>query len=245
MKNHLILFCFLFIVENAEAIEFLSGVEKVNLIELYTSEGCSSCPPADKWLSKLKNEKGLWKQFVPLAFHVDYWDYLGWKDKFADSKHAVRQDNYANRKFVSSVYTPAVLLNGRGWRGWRFFNDHNETHTEKPGILKASITNNTLNVIFSPTSKLPTPLILNITLLGTNLKSRVTSGENKGEYFSHDFVVLMHKQVEEERIKNNNSAKWNILNFLQPQQFEADAIAIWITRSDDPTPIQATGSWLK
>jgi len=62
---------------------FETGPQKTHLIELFTSQGCSSCPPAEAWLSKLKNEPGLWKNFVPLAFHVDYWDRLGWRDPFA------------------------------------------------------------------------------------------------------------------------------------------------------------------
>jgi len=64
-------------------LEFSSGTNHVSLVELYTSEGCSSCPPADRWFSELKRDDGLWREFVPLAFHVDYWDYIGWQDRFA------------------------------------------------------------------------------------------------------------------------------------------------------------------
>src|SRR5205809_201633 len=59
---------------------FESGPARVHVIELFTSQGCSSCPPAEAWLSKLKNEPRLWKDFMPIAFHVDYWDRLGWRD---------------------------------------------------------------------------------------------------------------------------------------------------------------------
>jgi hypothetical protein len=65
-----------------------SGLEIVPLLELYTSEGCSSCPPADKWLGDIKLSA---KKVVPLAFHVDYWDYIGWKDQFAKSEYSDRQ----------------------------------------------------------------------------------------------------------------------------------------------------------
>ena len=64
---------------SAQDIEFNSGDKKVALVELYTSQGCSSCPPADEWLGKLKNKPGLWSEFVPVSLHVDYWDFLGWK----------------------------------------------------------------------------------------------------------------------------------------------------------------------
>ena len=62
---------------HAQEIEYKSGKQKVALIELYTSQGCSSCPPAYEWLAQLKNKPGLWDEFVPVAFHVDYWDFLG------------------------------------------------------------------------------------------------------------------------------------------------------------------------
>ena len=74
---------------------FESGPVKVHLIELFTSQGCSSCPPAEAWLSKLKSEPGLWKDFIPLAFHVDYWDRLGWRDPFAAKQWTARQYQYS------------------------------------------------------------------------------------------------------------------------------------------------------
>src|SRR5881394_2772067 len=75
---------------------FQSSGEQVALLELYTSEGCSSCPPAETWLSRLKESPKLWKDFVPVAFHVDYWDYLGWKDPFAAKVYTERQHEYAS-----------------------------------------------------------------------------------------------------------------------------------------------------
>lgn len=62
---------------------FNSGSKQVGLLELYTSQGCSSCPPADRWLSSLKNQQEFWTEVVPLTFHVDYWDYIGWQDRYA------------------------------------------------------------------------------------------------------------------------------------------------------------------
>src|SRR6266576_6091859 len=85
---------------------FESGPQKVHLLELFTSQGCSSCPPAEAWLSKLKGEPGLWKDFVPLAFHVDYWDRLGWRDPWANKSFSDRQRAYAKQWRSDSVYTP-------------------------------------------------------------------------------------------------------------------------------------------
>ena len=92
---------------------FETGPQKTHLIELFTSQGCSSCPPAEGWLSKLKSEPGLWKNFVPLAFHVDYWDRLGWRDPFAAKEWTARQYQYSTNWKSESVYTPGFVLDGR------------------------------------------------------------------------------------------------------------------------------------
>src|SRR5437867_2256011 len=83
---------------------FQSAREQTALIELYTSEGCSSCPSAETWLSRLKESPGLWKDFVPLAFHVDYWDYLGWRDLWASKSFSDRQRAYAKQWRSDSIY---------------------------------------------------------------------------------------------------------------------------------------------
>src|SRR6266704_4673726 len=80
------------------SLTFQSSGEQVALLELYTSEGCSSCPPAETWLSRLKESPGLWKDFVPVAFHVDYWDYLGWRDPWSSKTFIYRQHAYARER---------------------------------------------------------------------------------------------------------------------------------------------------
>src|SRR6266704_4718971 len=79
------------------SLTFQSSGKQTALIELYTSEGCSSCPPAETWLSRLKESPGLWKDFVPLAFHVDYWDYLGWRAPWASKSFSDRQRAYTKQ----------------------------------------------------------------------------------------------------------------------------------------------------
>ena len=100
----------------AEEIQFNSGNKQVALLELYTSQGCSSCPPADAWLSELKNESGLWTEFVPVALHVSYWDYLGWKDRFSKKEYSSRQRLHKGQGHVKVVYTPGFFLNGKEWK---------------------------------------------------------------------------------------------------------------------------------
>src|SRR5260221_898638 len=95
-----------------------SGPRSTGLVELYTSEGCDSCPAADHWLSSLFGQGFRPDQVVPLALHVDYWDYIGWKDPFAKGEFSVRQRKLAQMKRPVIVYTPQVLLQGRDFRRW-------------------------------------------------------------------------------------------------------------------------------
>ena len=78
------------------------------VVELYTSQGCSACPPADKMLHELAKRDDV----IPLALHVDYWDYIGWKDEFASPAHTERQKAYAAAMGSRSVYTPQMIVNG-------------------------------------------------------------------------------------------------------------------------------------
>jgi hypothetical protein len=100
--------------EPAPACSARSGAIVPHVDELYTSEGCSSCPPADRWLAGLKARPDV----VPLAFHVDYWDRLGWVDRHASARWTRRQYEAAARAGSRAVYTPQVLLDGRDYRGW-------------------------------------------------------------------------------------------------------------------------------
>ena len=106
------------VAAHAAPLEFQSREQQTSLLELYTSEGCSSCPPAESWLSQLKAKTGLWSDFVPVAFHVDYWDSLGWRDKWASPQFTERQRAYAAASASANVYTPEFVLNGAEWRNW-------------------------------------------------------------------------------------------------------------------------------
>lgn len=84
------------------------------IVELYTSEGCNSCPPADKWLSTLKGRSDV----VALAFHVDYWDRLGWTDRFGSPAWTQRQSEVNTRSGARFSYTPQIVVNGKDYRQW-------------------------------------------------------------------------------------------------------------------------------
>ena len=212
--------------------QFESGPQKTHLLELFTSEGCSSCPPAEVWLSKLKNESRLWKDFVPLAFHVDYWDHLGWRDPFASKEWTSRQYQYSALWNGNGVYTPGFVLDGREWQERTVPGPS----SEKAGVLKLSVANNKISAEFNPAVGENKDVDLHVALLGFDLSTKVTGGENNGRDLHQDFVVLALTT------KKMSDGKAEI--HLTPES-RAGAIAAWITASNRLEPIQATGGWLR
>src|SRR3984957_20276838 len=99
----------------ANNIALDGGARRVTLLELYTSEGCSSCPPAEAWLTNLRNDPRLWREFVPVSFHVNYWDRLGSPDKIASRPFTDRQDAAAAAWGNGCVYTPCFVRDGAEW----------------------------------------------------------------------------------------------------------------------------------
>ena len=174
-----------------------SGPHAAPVIELYTSEGCSSCPPADRWLSSFSAVAGTGR-VVPLAFHVDYWDYIGWKDAFASKRGTERQREIQRVAGARYVYTPQVVLDGRDFPGWRSHSSWSgalESIEKRPAGASIELA---LKVdpshgieVTSETKAFAKGRDLVVLLAATQngLASRVTAGENRGERLSHDFVV--------------------------------------------------------
>ena len=154
------------------------------LVELYTSEGCSSCPPADAWLSNLRSYPGLWSEVVPIAFHVDYWDGLGWPDKFASGRYTSRQRAYANLWKSSTIFTPAVITMGENSGVTRSFP---KVKTQ----LQATWLNDKL-VVRGADALSGT---VHATWLAMEVFSDVKRGENAGRKLQHDFIVLEHVEL--------------------------------------------------
>ncbi len=228
-------------ISTALAVEFSSSSQQATLLELYTSEGCSSCPAADHWLSQLKQDKQLWQQIVPVAFHVDYWNFLGWKDRFSQPAYSQRQRSYKQHGYLNVVYTPGFVKNGREWRGW--FDKQPLRHNNNDvGILRANIDSKSKHVSFTPTTPAQGPLLLNVALLGFDLSSDIVNGENRGKRLEHDFVVLEFRQYQQNA--NQQGHHWQLEKNLLATSTEASGIALWLTRPNDLTPIQATGGLL-
>jgi hypothetical protein len=172
-----------------------SGERTAALVELYTSEGCSSCPPADRWLSSLG---GVPERVVPLSLHVDYWDYIGWKDPYAKREFSLRQRKLTQLQRLALVYTPQVMLQGRDFRAWG-----------TPAFDKAvaSINARAARARIALTIHAARPDGLSVEARGelldrggdavaylaayeNRLRSKVDAGENRGRVLEHDYVVL-------------------------------------------------------
>lgn len=186
-------------VAHAQKCSARSGDKTAVLVELYTSEGCNSCPPADRWLS------GLGKKYppqlvVPLALHVDYWDYIGWKDPYAKREFSQRQRRLSQLQRASFVYTPQVLVQGTDFREWgaSAFDHAVASLHSRPSRARLE-----LEILAA------TPEALQVRVLATildaaqaadaglyvaayenRLESRVTAGENSGQTLQHDHVAL-------------------------------------------------------
>ncbi len=174
-----------------------SGATVTPVVELYTSEGCSSCPPADRWLSALKAQQAGSTAAVIQAFHVGYWDYIGWVDRFASPAHTIRQRQIANWNNQRSIYTPQAVLSGRDWRDWHATGSVVPTTRE---LARASITlkQNAADqfeaVVITHAS---TPAVWSAywTVTEHSHSSRVKAGENAGEFLQHDYVVRQYTPV--------------------------------------------------
>lgn len=166
------------------------------VVELYTSEGCDSCPPADRWFGSLKEQAARGK-VVPLAFHVDYWDYLGWKDRFAHPAFGARHREAASRGGAKVVYTPQVLFEGREFQQWRRVSPEklSTSGSAKPARADLGITAVTTGaqkLRINLTGKLlpgTRAAEAYVAVFENGLSSAVKAGENKGVVLRHDFVV--------------------------------------------------------
>ncbi len=219
----------------ANPIQFVSSDSQTTVIELYTSEGCSSCPPADEFLSQFKNSDELWLKYIPLAFHVDYWNYLGWQDTFASAAYSNRQRQHKKQGNIVSVYTPGFVVNGNEWTGffkpWRALPEVDQ----QPGQLSLTIDRHLATIAFPDGEQ---EYQYNLAILGLGLETQVLSGENAGNQLPHDFVVLDHQfQLDQ----NSTTMTLPLIVGKNPKQF---AVVAWLSLPNSLKPIQAVGGLL-
>lgn len=227
-----------------------SGPSKVALIELYTSEGCSSCPPAEKWLGELRGDPGLWEKFVPVAFHVNYWDRLGWRDVFATRESTEREYRYAQVWHASSVYTPCFVRDGEEWRP----RDRPASPNSSQAAGELTITRTSegeCRVTFVPShgvKDLPANLDVSVALLGAGIVSPVRAGENSGRELHHEFVAVAW--MTEALLHRDDGSSYATLTLKVPSDrtfpvMARTALVAWVTPHDSLKPVQAAGGWIE
>ncbi len=176
-----------------------SGERRVALLELYTSEGCDSCPPADRWVSTLPTRGLSPDRVVTLAYHVDYWNYLGWTDPFAQARFTERQRFVNNRIHNRTIYTPQLMLDGKDYRQGFLRDDFQErvaaVNREKPGAdIALSLASGTGSNAVDASARITlnrkdSGATVFLALYENKLASQVSAGENRGKRLQHDFVV--------------------------------------------------------
>jgi hypothetical protein len=165
------------------------------VIDLYTSEGCSSCPPADRWLSTLKARAAVGGAVVQ-AFHVGYWDYIGWVDRFGSPEHTARQRQVARWNRQSGIYTPQLVRNGQDSRDYSRALEVAEAARAKIVVQRKGEDAYEANVVPAEDGR-PWAAYWTVTEHGHN--SKVKAGENAGEFLQHDFVVRQYVPLGEYR----------------------------------------------
>jgi hypothetical protein len=202
MKAGMVLIAGMVLASGVEAMQCnaRSGDRTTALVELYTSEGCDSCPPADRWLSSLGSRGYAPERVVPIALHVDYWDYIGWKDPFARSAFAARQRNLVKLKRATVIYTPQVLLQGEDFRRWHSgaFDEAVAKINARPARARIALALDARGrESFEVEARAElldlsqrTDAALYLASYENKLVSAVAAGENRGRTLTHDFVVF-------------------------------------------------------
>jgi hypothetical protein len=241
--------CISVAVSEAGVCPLQSPAHRVSIVELYTSEGCNSCPPADRWFSGLPKQGVSPDMAVLLAFHVDYWNRLGWSDRFSQASFTGRQREVASRASRGVVYTPQLVLDGQDLRHVysteQLLTKLAAINAEKAQAkIQANVSSSANEVRISGEVEVFSPapgkgVQVWVASFENGLSSRVTAGENAGKRLEHDYVVRElagpfsigpdgHAQLEH-RIKLQSD--WNA---------ERMGIAVFVERRDSGEILEAT-----
>ena len=205
------------------------------VVELYTSQGCSSCPPADQWLSGMKGRADV----VALAFHVNYWNHLGWKDPFATSQTTQRQHAYRSELGSGYVYTPQVVVNGRDFRDWRGLQPEKLPKPQAAAAPRVRMwrEEDTVRVTIAalPLSagSSPTRLAGYWVVLQDGLRSKVSAGENAGALLTNDHVVKRYEPVASWLSDQPQALSWGA------PEGPSQRVAFVVTQAQGLVPVQA------
>lgn len=214
---------------------YLHGQSNPVIIELFTSQGCSSCPAADKNLTDLLSKSALeGKQVFGLSFHVDYWNYIGWKDPYSSRVFTERQRNYADIMKLQSIYTPQMIINGKD----EFVGSNKDKAEEviknasskKPvyviSVKQFSIDGDLLKLSYSIDSD-PGTEVMNLAVVERTVENYVSRGENQGRKLHHDNVVVAFKTIPLEKqgeidmtIPALTPGKFSLVLYIQNKQLQ-------------------------
>ncbi|HTL69959.1 MAG TPA: DUF1223 domain-containing protein [Candidatus Eisenbacteria bacterium] len=229
----------------AFAAEFKSG-EKQNLfVELYTSEAVKAAPAAAKWISAFRDSPELWTRIVPAAFHVDYGDRPGrWKDRFAGKARTERLVAYAAKWGLLSPYVPTAVQNGEEWSGWARGQELPAQPETPAGVLSARCGKvDAVYVSFVP-AEASGNWVAHAALLGFGVRSKVDGGPNLGKTLTHDFVVL--EEAKNPFVRKRDVYRADLkLRLKAETAVDALGVAVWVTRGENPLPVQCTGGYIK
>jgi len=168
----------------AAACTAQSGADRLHLIELYTSEGCSSCPPAERWLSTLRDKPA----YVGMEFHVDYWDLKDWRDPYSDARFSARQKTLSQRDARGMVYTPQIRVDGNLWKDWPKGAPPEPAGTTAP-LLKITIDGTSALHVSVESTAAGVDDRVYVALTENGLSNAIRGGENRGKTLHHDHVV--------------------------------------------------------
>ena len=162
-----------------------STADRVHVVELYTSEGCSSCPPAERWLSTLRDKPA----YIGLEYHVDYWDSSDWKDPYSSARYTSRQKALVRREKSDVSYTPQIAVDGRVWKTWPKGAPPEADSAAAPELRLEALPGDGLRARVSTSGAAVAEGQVFVALAQNGLSNKIRGGENRGATLNHDHVV--------------------------------------------------------
>ena len=214
------------------------------LLELYTSEGCSSCPPADEWLGKVGAALSRDFHAIPLVFHVDYWDRLGWKDPFASQAYTKRQQDIASINRQRTLYTPQFVVSGEEARGGKHVLGKIQSSNLSPATLSLSMRLEKTNdhevateiSIENQSQKVHAEIWLAV--YENNLVREIGDGENEGKTLHHNYVVRHWQKVQTIDLSENQHKNELVLSLDNNWAKENLGVAVLVLQEENGETLQ-------
>jgi len=222
-------------VRAAEACTAASARQVAPVVELYTSEGCNSCPPADRWLSTLKADPAV----VALAFHVDYWDRLGWKDRFASAAFTSRQAAQQPTNGARFSYTPQVVVDGRDRTDWSRATVSTSGRPAAAVDVAVAREGDRFVATVTPAAGAPQRLAAYWAVTEQGHVTAVKAGENEGVTLRHDFVVRDYEPVNAWAARSGAATTFSFRPATAPDAAHPRNVNLVVVDAATGRPVQA------